>query len=95
MWVVRQGDDLFVRPVKGRDGWYRGAQTCNPGHIGCGGVEKDVTFEDAHADPALRHSQARSSSSLMLCCTSSLKRRSRRATRSRRTSGAWHWALTR
>ncbi|MEU5879155.1 DUF2255 family protein [Spirillospora sp. NPDC047279] len=27
MWVVRNGDDLYVRPVKGRDGWYQGTRT--------------------------------------------------------------------
>ncbi len=48
IWVVRLGDDLYVRPVKGRTGpWFRGTQTRHEGHISAGGVEKDVTFVDA------------------------------------------------
>jgi hypothetical protein len=53
MWVVRHQDDLYVRPVKGRDGWYKGTRTRQLGHIRCGGVDRDVAFADAHADPAL------------------------------------------
>jgi hypothetical protein len=45
MWVVRVGDDLFVRAVKGRTGpWFRGVLTQHAGHINSGGVEKDVLF---------------------------------------------------
>lgn len=45
IWVVRLGDDLFVRSVNGRtSGWFRGVQTRHEGHIQAGGVEKDVTF---------------------------------------------------
>jgi hypothetical protein len=51
MWVVRHGDDLFVRSMHGREGaWYRGAQTRHQGNIRAGGVEKDVTFVDASLD---------------------------------------------
>ena len=46
IWVVRVGDELFVRPVNGRSGWWRGTQTRKEGHIRAGGVEKDVTFAD-------------------------------------------------
>src|SRR5438552_18132306 len=47
-WVVRDGDDLYVRSVKGRDGpWFRGTQTRRQGHIRAGGIGKDVTFVDA------------------------------------------------
>jgi hypothetical protein len=53
MWVIRQGDDVYVRPVRGRDGWYRGAQTRHQGHIRSGGIDKDVTFAEAGADPSL------------------------------------------
>ena len=49
IWVVRQGDDLYIRAVKGRGGWFRGTQTKHEGHIEAGGVEKDVTFVDADA----------------------------------------------
>ena len=45
IWVVRVGDDLYIRSVKGRSsGWYRGTQECLAGHIQAGGVEKDVLF---------------------------------------------------
>lgn len=43
MWVVRSGDDIFVRSVNGRgSAWFRGAQTRHLAHIRAGGVEKDV-----------------------------------------------------
>ena len=45
IWVVRVGDDLYVRSVNGRNSaWFRGVQTRHEGHIRAGGVEKDVTF---------------------------------------------------
>lgn len=53
MWVVRNGDDLYVRPVKGPGGWYRGALTHHQGSISYGGVTKDVSFAEAHDDTAL------------------------------------------
>jgi hypothetical protein len=47
IWVVRLGDDLYVRSYKGRtSGWFRGAQDRHEGQIRAGGVEKDVTFVD-------------------------------------------------
>jgi hypothetical protein len=53
IWVVRVGDDLYVRAVKGRTGpWFRGTQTRHEGHIQSGGVEKDVTFVD-DAEPTV------------------------------------------
>ncbi|MFG2003886.1 DUF2255 family protein [Spirillospora sp. NPDC048911] len=53
MWVVRDGDDLYVRPVKGRGGWYRGTRTRHRGRVSSGGVDKDVTFVDADTEPEL------------------------------------------
>ena len=48
IWVVRLGDDLYVRSVNGRSAaWFRGTQVRHEGRIWAGGVEKDVTFEDA------------------------------------------------
>ena len=48
IWVVRHGDDLYVRAVNGRSGaWFRGTQVRHEGHIQAGGVDKDVTFVDA------------------------------------------------
>ena len=45
IWVVRVGDDLFVRSVNGRtSGWFRDVQVQHEGHILADGVEKDVTF---------------------------------------------------
>ena len=45
IWVVRVGDDLYVRSVNGRTSdWFKGVQTRYEGHIHAGGVDKDVTF---------------------------------------------------
>jgi hypothetical protein len=51
IWVVRLGDDLYVRSVNGRTGaWFRGTQLHHEGRIRAGGVEKDVTFVDADSN---------------------------------------------
>ena len=43
IWVVRHGDDLYVRSVNGRtSAWFRGAQVRHEAHIQVGGVDKDV-----------------------------------------------------
>jgi hypothetical protein len=45
IWVVRLGNDLYVRSVNGRtSAWFRGVQTRHEGHIRAGGVDKDVIF---------------------------------------------------
>ena len=45
IWVVRVGDDLYVRSVHGRtSGWFRGVQTRHEGQIRAGDAVKDVTF---------------------------------------------------
>jgi hypothetical protein len=45
MWVVRHGDDLYVRSVNGRvSSWFRSAQTRHEAHIQAGGVDKDVSL---------------------------------------------------
>jgi hypothetical protein len=45
IWVVRGGNDLYVRSYKGRGGaWFRAAQVRHEGHIRAGGIDKDVTF---------------------------------------------------
>ena len=52
IWVVRVGDDLYVRSMYGRaGGWFPATQVRHQGHIQAGGVDKDVTFADA--DPHL------------------------------------------
>ena len=51
IWVVRVGDDLYVRSVNGRTSdWFRGVQTRQEGRIRAGGVEKDVAFVE-ESDP--------------------------------------------
>jgi hypothetical protein len=48
IWVVRIGDDLYVRSVNGRtSAWFRGTQVRHEGRVRAGSVEKDVTFIDA------------------------------------------------
>ena len=45
IWVVRVGDDLYVRSVNGRGSdWFRGVLTRHEGRIQAGGVERDVSF---------------------------------------------------
>lgn len=45
IWVVRVGDELYVRSVNGHTSdWFRGVQTRYEGRIQAGGVVKDVTF---------------------------------------------------
>jgi hypothetical protein len=45
IWVVRHGDDLYVRSWRGRTStWFRGVQDRHGGHIRAGGVDKDVVF---------------------------------------------------
>jgi hypothetical protein len=52
IWVVRLGDDLYVRSMYGRSGgWFPGTQVRHQGHLRAGGVDMDVTFADA--DPNL------------------------------------------
>lgn len=53
IWVVRQGNDLYVRSVNGRTSdWFRGTQDRHQGQIWAGGVEKEVTFEE-ETDPKI------------------------------------------
>ena len=45
IWVVRVGDNLYIRSVNGRNSaWFRGTEVRHEGHIRAGGVDKDVTF---------------------------------------------------
>ena len=53
IWVVRLGDDLYVRSYRGRGGsWFRGTQVRHAGRIRAGGVEKDVTRVE-ETDPGM------------------------------------------
>jgi hypothetical protein len=48
VWVVRHGDALYLRSVRGRGGhWFRGTQERHEGRILARGVQQDVTFVDA------------------------------------------------
>lgn len=45
MWVVRSGEDVYVRSVNGRaSSSFRGAQTSHQARIRAGSVEKDVSL---------------------------------------------------
>ena len=59
IWVVRVGDDLYVRSAHGSDNpWFLRAAASGTGRIRAGGLERDVTFEppgagiDANLDAA-------------------------------------------
>lgn len=53
IWVVRHGDDLYVRSYRGRDGaWFQAAQAGREGHIQADGVAKEVSFTE-ETDPGL------------------------------------------
>jgi hypothetical protein len=59
VWAIRDGDDIYVRSVNGRNGkWFRGTQQRHEGHIRAGGVEKDVTFVEPEKDVAERIDRA-------------------------------------
>jgi hypothetical protein len=45
IWVVRHGDDLYVRSVRGPTAaWFRGTQVRHDGRVWADRLEKDVTF---------------------------------------------------
>ena len=53
IWVVRVGDELYVRSVNGRtSAWFRGVESHHEGQIRAGGVVKDVTFVE-EPDPTV------------------------------------------
>lgn len=78
IWVVRVGDDLYVRSVYRRgSAGFRGTQVRHEGHIRAGGVYKDVTFveeTDAHIneqiDAAYRTKYRRHATSIVNTITS-------------------------
>ncbi|MGP4110659.1 DUF2255 family protein [Streptomyces sp. 4N509B] len=54
VWVVRDGDELYVRSARGVDGiWWRTARASHSGHISAGGVDRDVTFVEVAGDREL------------------------------------------
>jgi hypothetical protein len=51
MWVVRAGNDVYVRSAYGPDNpWYRRAKASGAGRIRANGLERDVTFAEAAPD---------------------------------------------
>ena len=51
IWIVRHGEDLYVRSVRGRRAhWFGGTQERHEVRIRAGGVQQDVTFVDADHD---------------------------------------------
>jgi hypothetical protein len=47
MWVVRHGDDVYVRSVNGPESsWFRGVQARHEARIEAGGVDKDVVLAE-------------------------------------------------
>lgn len=53
IWVVRLGDDLYVRSVNGRtSAWFCGTLDRHEGHIRAGGVEKGISFVE-ETDPGI------------------------------------------
>jgi hypothetical protein len=47
MWVVRAGDDVYVRSAYGPDNpWFRRARANGAGRIRAGGLESDVVFAE-------------------------------------------------
>jgi hypothetical protein len=72
IWVVRVGDDLYVRSYRGPSGsWYRRARRNGSGRIRVGGVDHTVRFTSADAgvrtqvDEAYRVKYGRYGSSLV------------------------------
>jgi hypothetical protein len=71
IWIVRLGDDLYVRSVNGRDGaWFRGTQRSADGQLHTGDRNYDVSFVAANLalndqlDAAYRHKYRRYPSSV-------------------------------
>jgi hypothetical protein len=53
IWIVRVGNDLYVRSVKGRTaGWFRGTQIRHEGSIWADSAQQDVTFVEEN-DPVV------------------------------------------
>lgn len=53
IWIVRSGEEMYVRSVNGPDGhWYRTAENTHRGRVQADGATKDVAFVD-EADPAV------------------------------------------
>jgi hypothetical protein len=75
VWVVRHGDDLYVRSWRGRTAaWFRGAQDRREGQIWARGVDKEVLFIAAdgvndHIDAAYRWTYRQAARYPARCCS--------------------------
>jgi hypothetical protein len=50
VWIVRHGSAVYVRSVNGTTAsWYRGVQTCHPGELSAGRLQRGVVFAEAGA----------------------------------------------
>src|ERR1700737_601200 len=71
IWVVRRGDDLYVRSVRGRTAhWFRGTQERHEGRMRARGLQQDVSFVedhdiDADVDAAYRAKYGRYAGSIL------------------------------
>jgi hypothetical protein len=72
VWVVRVGDDLYVRAVRGRTSpWFRGVLSRHSGTVAAGGRRWDVEFVEvgddlqAQIDAAYRRKYARYAASIV------------------------------
>lgn len=53
IWVVRVGDDLYIRSYRGAGAaWFRAARASRAGRVRAGGLEKDVALVE-ETDPAI------------------------------------------
>jgi hypothetical protein len=51
IWIVRVGDDLYIRSWRGaRARWFHAAQRAGAGRLHAAGINRDVTFAAARAD---------------------------------------------
>lgn len=51
IWVVRVGDDIYIRSAYGADNpWFVRAKASGEGRVRAGGIERDVTFAAASPD---------------------------------------------
>ena len=49
VWIVRVGDDVYVRSVNGPNAaWFRGVQARHQGRLWTAGVDKDVDYIDVN-----------------------------------------------
>lgn len=56
IWVVRAGDDLYIRSAYGTDNpWFRRARASGRGSVRAGGIERDVTIELVPSGAVSRH----------------------------------------